>query len=657
MKIMDLSKINKSVLATVKNLKASVGFKDPSTWIHTGNYALNYRISGDFFKGFPLEGKMILLAGESGCLPESGLVDVQWYSKEDKERAFLPRHVLTIAELKKLYQSNEYNIEIDTPDGFKAITQWFDKGKLQLVELKTEEFSTKCAYNHLLQIIKNDELCWEIADNIEVGDIVLTKNGNQKVISKKYLTEENCYDFTIDSPEHRYWGDGFSSHNSGKSFLASGNVVKWCQDNDILPFIIDTENALDESWVRNFGIDPNNNIVKVSVSLIDDIGKIMADFLKMYKDETDGVPYEEKQKVLFIIDSLGMAITPTESDQFEKGDMKGDMGRKQKQLYSLCRNFISSCASEPIGLLCTQHTYASQDMFNPDMKIAGGCLVAGTKVLMADDKYKNIENINVGDVVQTFDSNHSVQETFKFEGEKNKHCFEIELSNGQIIRCTDEHKFAVQSCLENSLKDTENRFVWATVNTLNINDTILVTNGEPLTITRKTDIGNQDVYDINVEGVHSYLLENNVISHNSGLEFTPSIIVALQKRKLKEDEEGNKTTEVKGIKVSAVVRKTRYTQPFQKIDFNIPWDTGMNPYSGLFDLFESGIKIDGKPVLSKSGNQYVYKNPNTGEEVFKKFRKNITNQDYDNIMMDYKVWSEKNEAKEKEELLNTEVEE
>lgn len=81
MKSLDLSKINKSVLATVKNLRASVGFKDPATWIHTGNYALNYRISGDFFKGFPLEGKMILLAGESGCLPEYAKVKIKYKKK------------------------------------------------------------------------------------------------------------------------------------------------------------------------------------------------------------------------------------------------------------------------------------------------------------------------------------------------------------------------------------------------------------------------------------------------------------------------------------------------------------------------------------------------------------------------------------------------
>jgi len=362
---MDLSKFNKSVASSLKGLNASMGFHDPKTWIHTGNYALNYRVSGDFKKGFPLEGKMTLLAGSSG---------------------------------------------------------------------------------------------------------------------------------------------------SAKSLLLSGNAVKWCQDNDVIPFIIDTENAIDESWLKRFDIDLNK-LIKVSAAKLPDIAKIMSDFLKSYKDSEDDKPYEERQKVLFIIDSLGMTITETEETHFEGGTLKGDLGLKQKQIFSICRNFISSCGNEPIGLACTQHTYASQDMFNPDAKVSGG----------------------------------------------------------------------------------------------------------------------------------------------SGVEFTPSIVIVLEKRKLKEDEDGNKTTTVKGVKVDAVVRKTRYTQPFQKITFNIPWDTGMNPYSGLFELFSETLTNDaGDFILKKSGNQYVYNNPMTGDEVFKKFRKNITNEDYETMMNDYKSYSESLENKEKTKWLDNE---
>lgn len=44
----------------------SMGFRDPDTWISTGNYCLNKLISNDFHKGIPL-GKVTVLAGESGA--------------------------------------------------------------------------------------------------------------------------------------------------------------------------------------------------------------------------------------------------------------------------------------------------------------------------------------------------------------------------------------------------------------------------------------------------------------------------------------------------------------------------------------------------------------------------------------------------------------
>lgn len=32
--------------------------------------------------------------------------------------------------------------------------------------------------------------------------------------------------------------------------------------------------------------------------------------------------------------------------------------------------------------------------------------------------------------------------------------------------------------------------------------------------------------------------------------------------------------------------KTRFNRPFEKVIVQIPYETGMNPYSGLIELFE-----------------------------------------------------------------------
>jgi hypothetical protein len=70
--------------------------------------------------------------------------------------------------------------------------------------------------------------------------------------------------------------------------------------------------------------------------------------------------------------------------------------------------------------------------------------------------------------------------------------------------------------------------------------------------------------------------------------------------KLKEDEAGNKISEVRGIRAGCKVMKTRYAKPFEGVQVKIPYETGMNPYSGLIELFEK------KGLLEKQGNRLKY---------------------------------------------------
>jgi hypothetical protein len=87
----------------------------------------------------------------------------------------------------------------------------------------------------------------------------------------------------------------------------------------------------------------------------------------------------------------------------------------------------------------------------------------------------------------------------------------------------------------------------------------------------------------------------------------------MKKLKLKEDEDGNKVTEVLGIRAGCKIMKTRYAKPFEDIQIQIPYSTGMNPFSGFFDLLEA------RGLIKKEGNRYVYTDLNG--EVHKYFRK------------------------------------
>lgn len=255
---------------------------------------------------------------------------------------------------------------------------------------------------------------------------------------------------------------------SGKSYICAGNLIRNAQAQNIYVVLIDTENALDEAWLHDLGVDTSETkLLKLNMAMIDDVAKTISEFMKEYKS----MSAEDRPKVLFVIDSLGMLLTPTDVNQFEAGDMKGDMGRKPKALTSLVRNCVNMFGSYNVGMVCTNHTYASQDMFDPDDKISGG----------------------------------------------------------------------------------------------------------------------------------------------QGFVYASSIVVAMKKLKLKIDEDGNKVTDVLGIRAACKVMKTRYSKPFETVQVQIPYATGMSPYSGLTDMFEK----DGS--LKKEGNSLVY--VTDSGEIIKKFRK------------------------------------
>jgi recombination protein RecA len=278
---------------------------------------------------------------------------------------------------------------------------------------------------------------------------------------------------------------------AGKSFICSGNLVRNAQAQGIFPILIDTENALDEPWLQALGVDTSpDKLLKLNMAMIDDVAKTIVEFIAEYKT----MPEAERPKILFIIDSLGMLLTPTDVNQFEAGDLKGDMGRKPKALTALVRNCVNMFGAYNIGMVCTNHTYASQDMFDPDDKISGG----------------------------------------------------------------------------------------------------------------------------------------------QGFIYASSIVVAMRKLKLKEDEDGNKVSEVNGIRAACKIMKTRYAKPFESVQVKIPYETGMNPYSGLVDLFE------GKGMLKKEGNSLVY--TTSDGEIIKQFRKaweRNDNTSLDKVMSDISKHGEK----------------
>ena len=122
----------------------------------------------------------------------------------------------------------------------------------------------------------------------------------------------------------------------------------------------------------------------------------------------------------------------------------------------------------------------------------------------------------------------------------------------------------------------------------------------------------------------------------------------MEKLKLKEDEDGKKVTDVRGIRAACKVMKTRYAKPFEGVQVKIPYETGMDPYSGLVDMFEK------QGLLKQQGNRLKFVD-STGKEHLD-YRKDWTGDKLEIIMKDFSSIEDKYSGTETESTLEEEKE-
>ncbi len=116
-------------------------------------------------------------------------------------------------------------------------------------------------------------------------------------------------------------------------------------------------------------------------------------------------------------------------------------------------------------------------------------------------------------------------------------------------------------------------------------------------------VQSEDVYDISVIDYENYILENGIITHNSGSKYSSSSILTISKSKEKEG------TEVAGVILKFKTQKSRFSKENQEVEVRLYYDErGLDKYYGLIELGEeSGIiprignryEIDGKKLARK----------------------------------------------------------
>lgn len=154
-----------------------------------------------------------------------------------------------------------------------------------------------------------------------------------------------------------------------------------------------------------------------------------------------------------------------------------------------------------------------------------GCHKKGTKIVMADESLKTVEDIQVNDKVMGIDGNfRTVNDLIRGNGKM----YEISQSHGQTYVVNDEHILSVIYCSNQQYKDYKKGQV---VN-ITVNDYLKIPENlrssfkgykafvkEPTmdfelsTLTIK-EIGNDDFYGFDIDGDKLYMLEDGTVTHN-----------------------------------------------------------------------------------------------------------------------------------------------
>ena len=120
----------------------------------------------------------------------------------------------SIAEIKTLLD-NGYEIEVDSPDGYVPVNFFINKGMYDEYVLKIDGHEpVKCNADHLFQT----SLGWMKASHLyEKYQIMhfLTENGYKIGSVLKTENQIPIVDINVNHPNHRYYTNGVSSHNTG----------------------------------------------------------------------------------------------------------------------------------------------------------------------------------------------------------------------------------------------------------------------------------------------------------------------------------------------------------------------------------------------------------------------------------------------------------
>ena len=277
------------------------------------------------------------------------------------------------------------------------------------------------------------------------------------------------------------------------------------------------------------------------------------------------------------VDSIGNLASKKEVEDARDQKAVADMTRA-KAIKSLFRMVTPYLTMHDIPMVVVNHTYKEISLFPKDI-IGGGCLAAGTLLRMADQSLKAVEDIQVGEEVLTLYGKKKVTHTWNPETLVNGNpiCYKVTFDDQHSVVCSENHPFLLDkkdgskvlmeaSCLKHGDRVSC------------VYDKEICFSVETIMVESVEKIGHQNVYDISVEDAEHYILENGVVTHNTGVIYSAdwAFIVGRSQEK--------SSDEIEGYKFTINVEKSRYVREKAKLPFTVYYDSGISKWSGMLDI-------------------------------------------------------------------------
>jgi hypothetical protein len=134
---------------------------------------------------------------------------------------------------KKILFSSKFNKKLLSDSGFVNTSNIHITQPYRIWELELENgLYLECADNHILFRHGYSEVRCK---DLNIGDYILTINGEQKISKLKKTNKKVCmFDVTVDHPSHRYYTNDILSHNTINAAIVMLHYVTFNNDKNIM---------------------------------------------------------------------------------------------------------------------------------------------------------------------------------------------------------------------------------------------------------------------------------------------------------------------------------------------------------------------------------------------------------------------------------------